>query len=61
MENNNAFLLVLFLTLIFVVLKVTENIAWSWVWVFSPLWIYFGLGFIIFGVILILFVIHRRN
>lgn len=25
------------LTLIFVVLKLTGNIAWSWWWVFSPL------------------------
>lgn len=36
------------LTLIFVVLKLTGNIGWAWVWVVSPLWISFGLllGFI---------------
>jgi|WetSurMetagenome_2_1015567.scaffolds.fasta_scaffold759381_2 hypothetical protein len=27
------------LTLIFVVLKLTHTIDWSWVWVLSPLWI----------------------
>ena len=27
------------LTIIFVVLKLTETIDWSWWWVFSPLWI----------------------
>ena len=27
------------LTIIFMVLKLTGNIAWSWLWVFSPLWI----------------------
>jgi membrane protein YdbS with pleckstrin-like domain len=26
-------------TIIFVVLKLTETIDWSWWWVFSPLWI----------------------
>ena len=26
------------LTLVFVVLKITGNINWSWWWVFSPLW-----------------------
>jgi len=35
------------LTLIFVVLKLTHNIDWSWWWVLSPLWIVFGLVFVI--------------
>jgi len=41
------------LTLIFVVLKLTDNIDWSWWWVFSPILITFGLGLII-AIILIL-------
>lgn len=28
-----------FLTLIFITLKLTNNIDWSWWWVLSPLWI----------------------
>lgn len=27
------------LTLIFITLKLTSVIAWSWVWVLSPLWL----------------------
>ena len=27
------------ITIIFVILKLTGSIAWSWWWVFSPLWI----------------------
>lgn len=27
------------LTLMFVVLKLTNNISWSWIWVLSPIWI----------------------
>mgnify|MGYP007036998094 CR=1 FL=1 len=27
------------LTLIFVVLRVTEQISWSWLWVLSPIWL----------------------
>ena len=27
------------LTLIFIVLKLTNVIAWSWWWVFAPIWI----------------------
>lgn len=29
------------LTIVFVVLKLTHNIGWSWWWVLSPLWISF--------------------
>lgn len=27
------------LTLVFIVLKLTDYIDWSWVWVLSPIWI----------------------
>ena len=33
------------LTIVFIVLKLTEVIAWSWVWVLSPVWISFILAF----------------
>ena len=41
------------LTIVFIVLKLTNVISWSWLWVLSPLWISFGLalvGFAIFGI-----------
>ena len=41
------------LTLIFVVLKLTNNISWSWVWVLSPIWISIILMIFIFGIILV--------
>lgn len=46
------------LTLVFITLKLTGVIAWSWWWVLAPLWISFGLsivlvvGFLIFILIL---------
>ena len=27
------------LTIVFITLKLTEAINWSWVWVFAPMWI----------------------
>ena len=36
-----------FLTLIFVLLKVTDKIDWSWWWVFSPLWIPLSVLFVL--------------
>ena len=28
------------LLVVFVVLKMTDNVDWSWMWVLSPLWIF---------------------
>lgn len=44
----------LVLTIIFVILKVTSVIKWSWWWVFSPMIINFILYFIVAFVILII-------
>jgi len=46
-----SFSMVLFL--IFLVLKLTGNITWSWWWVTSPLWISAGLFLMILPFILI--------
>ena len=35
------------LTLIFITLKLTGVIAWSWLWVLAPLWIPFVVVFVI--------------
>ena len=35
------------LTIVFIVLKLTNVISWSWLWVLSPLWIDFALVIII--------------
>lgn len=38
------------LFVVFLILKLTGYIAWSWFWVTSPLWISFLLIFLIIGV-----------
>ena len=40
------------LFLVFLVLKLTNVIAWSWWWVFSPIWISFIIGVIVIGLVL---------
>lgn len=42
------------LTLIFIVLKLTNNINWSWIWVLSPIWISLILIALVFGIILVI-------
>lgn len=41
------------LTLIFVVLKLTNNIEWPWIYVFSPIWIFLIVACISFLAVLI--------
>lgn len=41
------------LAIVFITLKLTHVIAWSWVWVLAPVWI----GFAIFAVIIALYLI----
>ena len=38
------------LTVVFIALKLTGNIAWPWVWVLSPLWISFLVGVVFLAV-----------
>lgn len=40
------------LTIVFIVLKLTNYIDWSWWWVLSPLWIPLAIVVAIFAVIL---------
>ena len=47
------------LTLIFVVLKLTGNINWSWLWVLSPIWITALLLLALFGTIFVVTKLKR--
>ena len=40
------YLFIFLLTALFVTLKLTSVIDWSWLWVFSPAPISFGIGFV---------------
>ena len=53
MTNNNQTVtsggigLPTILTIVFLILKLTHVINWSWWWVLSPLWISFGLAIVL--------------
>ena len=48
-SNGIGFGTVLFL--VFLVLKLTGTIDWSWWWITSPIWIPLALGIVILGII----------
>ena len=41
------------LTIVFIALKLMGYIAWSWLWVLSPLWLPFIIGLVVAIIILI--------
>ncbi len=52
------------LLVIFIILKLTNIIEWSWLWVLSPLWISAGLGLLfllVIGLILLVAAIGLLN
>lgn len=58
-ENNNLKINIgsswpIILFIIFFLAKIFNKIDWSWIWIFSPLWISFGFGVSVIGIFLIL-------
>jgi len=54
MNNNNSIGVPTLLFLIFLVLKLTGVITWSWWWVTAPLWAGFIIGLLIYMLIIYL-------
>ena len=48
-------LLTTLLTVLFVGLKLTNHIDWSWWWVLSPLWIGLAIGVVVLIIVLFLY------
>jgi hypothetical protein len=60
-NSSNGLGLGTVLFLIFMTLKLTGNIDWSWWWVTSPLWIPIALLLIVFSVIGIAYYIDNKK
>jgi hypothetical protein len=45
------------LTILFIGLKLTHVISWTWLWVLSPIWISLLIGLTVIGVLLIIAII----
>ena len=48
------------LTLLFIGLKLTGHIAWSWIWVLSPIWLAWGIALLIFSIAGLLVALNER-
>ena len=62
MEDNNSLInidSIDLITIVFVVLKLTEVIDWSWWWVLSPILISFSLLIIALIIVLIIVLVNK--
>lgn len=50
-NNTSGFGIGMVLFIVFLVLKLTGTIDWSWWWVTSPLWIPFAAAAVILGIV----------
>jgi hypothetical protein len=60
-ESSSGIGFVGLLTIVFIVLKLTSVIDWSWWWVLAPLWIGFALWLLIVGIFLLCIWIGDRR
>jgi hypothetical protein len=61
-NTSNGIGIGMILFLIFMTLKLTGNIDWSWWWVTAPLWLPISLAIIIIGmVVFVAFVLYQMK
>jgi len=61
MKKNISSLFMVLLTTLFVGLKLTGNIDWSWWWVLSPLWVPLGFSVLILIIVCAIFLIVGKK
>jgi hypothetical protein len=47
------------LFIVFLILKLTDTVDWSWGWIFAPLWIPFAFGLLLLGVAYLIVLLSR--
>ena len=49
------------LTLLFIGLKLTGHIAWSWIWVLAPLWIPISIALVLLSAVILLVALGKMD
>lgn len=61
MKENISSLFMVLLTTLFIGLKLTGNIDWSWWWVLSPLWVPLGFAVLLLIIVCAIFLISGKK
>ena len=57
--NTNGVGFLGLLTLLFIGLKLTGHITWSWIWVLAPLWIPISIALVFLSVLSLLVILNK--
>jgi hypothetical protein len=49
------------LTIVFITLKLTDHIDWSWIWVLAPMWIPIAVFVLFLGIVAVFAVLKTRR
>lgn len=60
-KNTNGVGFLGLLTILFIGLKLTGYITWSWIWVLAPLWIPISLALILLSAIILLVALGKMD
>jgi hypothetical protein len=60
-QVNNSGNFLSMLTIVFIILKLTNYIDWPWVWVLSPIWITLSVGAIILLIVFLLVILIKED
>jgi hypothetical protein len=60
-QVNNSGNFLSMLTIVFIILKLTNYIDWPWVWVLSPIWIPLSVGAIILLIVFLLVILIKED
>jgi len=61
MKENISSLFMVLLTTLFIGLKLTGNIDWSWWWVLSPLWVPLGFAVLLLIIVCAIYLIVGKK
>ena len=61
MKENISSLFLVLLTTLFIGLKLTGNIDWSWWWVLSPLWVPLGFAVLLLIIVCAIYLIVGKK
>lgn len=57
--KQGGFSLSVVLFIVFLILKLTETITWSWWWVTAPLWISFIIGLVVLCFVAVIMIVAK--
>jgi uncharacterized integral membrane protein len=60
-KSQNGVSISFILFLVFLILKLTNQIDWNWIWIFSPFWVPISIVIVVFIIVFFIGLIYMAN